>query len=38
VPIISPGIAATAVICFIFSWIEFLLANTLTTSSPKRLA
>ena len=29
VPIISPGIAATALICFIFSWNELLLANTL---------
>ncbi len=28
-PIISPGIAATALICFIFSWNELLLANTL---------
>jgi len=32
VPIISPGIAATALICFIFSWNELLLANTLTSS------
>ena len=31
VPIISPGIAATALICFIFSWNELLLANTLTS-------
>ncbi|HJV15031.1 MAG TPA: carbohydrate ABC transporter permease [Propionibacteriaceae bacterium] len=30
VPIISPGIAATALICFIFAWNELLLANTLT--------
>jgi len=31
VPIISPGIAATALICFIFSWNELLMANTLTS-------
>jgi sorbitol/mannitol transport system permease protein len=31
VPIISPGIAATALICFIFSWNELILANTLTS-------
>jgi sorbitol/mannitol transport system permease protein len=31
VPIISPGIAATGLICFIFSWNELLLANTLTS-------
>jgi sorbitol/mannitol transport system permease protein len=31
VPIISPGIAATALICFIFAWNELLLANTLTS-------
>ena len=31
VPIISPGIAATALICFIFSWNELLLANALTS-------
>ena len=30
-PIISPGIAATALICFIFSWNELLLANALTS-------
>ena len=30
IPIISPGIAATALICFIFSWNELLLARTLT--------
>jgi sorbitol/mannitol transport system permease protein len=30
-PIISPGIAATALICFIFSWNELLMANTLTS-------
>ena len=31
VPIISPGIAATALICFIFAWNELLLANMLTS-------
>jgi len=31
VPIISPGIAATALVCFIFSWNELLLSNTLTS-------
>ena len=30
VPIISPGIAATALICFIFSWNELLFARVLT--------
>jgi sorbitol/mannitol transport system permease protein len=31
VPIVSPGLAATALICFIFSWNEFFLAVNLTT-------
>ena len=31
-PIISPGLAATALICFIFAWNEFFLAVNLTTS------
>ncbi|MGY1693201.1 carbohydrate ABC transporter permease [Geodermatophilus sp. SYSU D01105] len=30
VPIVLPGIAATSLICFIFSWNELLLARTLT--------
>ena len=30
-PIISPGIAATALICFLFAWKELLLANTLSS-------
>ena len=30
-PIISPGVAATALICFIFAWNEFFLAVNLTT-------
>ena len=32
VPIISPGIAATALICFIFSWNELLFARVLTAT------
>jgi sorbitol/mannitol transport system permease protein len=30
-PIISPGVAATSLICFIFAWNEFFLAVNLTT-------
>jgi sorbitol/mannitol transport system permease protein len=33
VPIITPGIAATSLICFIFSWNEFLLAVNLTATA-----
>ena len=33
VPIISPGIAATALICFIFSWNELLFARVLTSTA-----
>lgn len=32
VPIVVPGIAATALICFIFSWNELLFARTLTNT------
>ncbi|GLY14620.1 mannitol ABC transporter permease [Kineosporia sp. NBRC 101677] len=32
VPIVTPGIAATALICFIFSWNEFLFAVNLTAT------
>ena len=32
VPIVLPGIAATSLICFIFSWNELLLARTLTAT------
>jgi sorbitol/mannitol transport system permease protein len=32
-PIISPGVAATALICFIFAWNEFFLAVSLTTNN-----
>ena len=31
-PIISPGMAATALICFIFSWNEFMFAVNLTAT------
>ena len=31
VPLVSPGLAATALICFIFAWNEFFLAVNLTT-------
>jgi sorbitol/mannitol transport system permease protein len=33
IPIISPGIAATALICFIFSWNELLFARVLTSTA-----
>jgi sorbitol/mannitol transport system permease protein len=33
IPIISPGLAATALICFIFAWNEFFLAVNLTTTN-----
>ncbi len=34
-PQIAPGIAATAFFCFMFSWIEFMLANALTVIDAK---
>jgi sorbitol/mannitol transport system permease protein len=34
-PIIAPGLAATALICFIFSWNEFLFALRLTGQNAK---
>jgi len=34
-PIVAPGIAATALICVIFSWNEFFFANFLTTINGK---
>lgn len=37
-PQIAPGIAVTAFYCFMFSWIEFLLANALTTVDAKPIA
>jgi sorbitol/mannitol transport system permease protein len=33
VPLITPGLAATALICFIFAWNEFFLAVNLTTTN-----
>lgn len=33
IPISGPGIAATSLICFIFSWNELLLANVLTSTA-----
>ena len=32
-PVISPGVAATALICFIFAWNEFFLAVNLVTTN-----
>ncbi len=37
-PQIAPGIAVAAFFCFMFSWIEFLLANALTTIDAKPIA
>jgi glycerol transport system permease protein len=37
-PQIAPGIAVAAFFCFMFSWIEFLLANALTTINAKPIA
>ncbi len=37
-PQIAPGIAVTAFFCFMFSWIEFLLANALTVVKAKPIA
>ena len=34
-PQIAPGIAVTAFFCFMFSWVELLLANALTTVHAK---
>ncbi len=36
-PVAMPGIAATALICFIFSWNELLLARVLIPSCPRRV-
>lgn len=38
VPQIAPGIAVAAFFCFMFSWIEFMLANALTTIDAKPIA
>lgn len=37
-PQIAPGVAVTAFFCFMFSWVEFLLANALTTVHAKPIA
>lgn len=37
-PQIGPGIAVTAFFCFMFSWVEYLLANALTTIDAKPIA
>jgi glycerol transport system permease protein len=37
-PQIAPGIAVTAFFCFMFSWVEYLLANALTTIDAKPIA
>jgi glycerol transport system permease protein len=34
-PMIAPGIATAAFFCFMFSWVEFLLSNALTTIDAK---
>jgi glycerol transport system permease protein len=38
VPSIAPGIAVTAFFCFMFSWVEYLLANALTAVEAKPIA
>lgn len=35
IPMIAPGIGVTAFFCFVFSWVELLLANGLTTIDAK---
>jgi glycerol transport system permease protein len=37
-PQIAPGVAVAAFFCFMFSWIEFLMANALTTVNVKPIA
>jgi glycerol transport system permease protein len=37
-PQIAPGIAVTAFFCFMFSWVEFLLANALTAVAAKPIS
>jgi glycerol transport system permease protein len=37
-PQIAPGVAVAAFFCFMFSWIEFLMANALTTVNAKPIA
>ena len=38
IPQIAPGIAVTAFFCFMFSWIEYMLSNALTTVDAKPIA
>lgn len=38
IPQIGPGIAVTAFFCFMFSWVEFLLANALTAVAAKPIS
>jgi glycerol transport system permease protein len=38
IPQIAPGIAVTAFFCFMFSWVEFLLANALTAVAAKPIS
>ena len=38
IPQIAPGIAVAAFFCFMFSWIEYMLANALTTVDAKPIA
>ena len=38
IPQIAPGIAVAAFFCFMFSWIEYMLANALTTVGAKPIA
>jgi glycerol transport system permease protein len=38
IPLIRSGIGVTAFFCFMFSWVELLLARTLTTTSAKPIA
>ena len=38
IPNIASGIGVTAFFCFMFSWVELLLARTLTTTAAKPIA
>lgn len=38
IPLIRAGIGVTAFFCFMFSWVELLLARTLTTTAAKPIA
>ncbi len=38
IPLIRAGVGATAFFCFMFSWVELLLARTLTTTEAKPIA